>query len=141
MRVLVAGLVVVALVVGVVAMREALETRHEVMPPRSRLVVDASASVRGPRENAPSLARGLVASCIAEAAAEAEVVRFTWRGAGRFRFVTRPALDEPDRRQLHGCLEDLRVPRLLVSVHGMAVDGASTAAGHAARAGWVSRGA
>jgi hypothetical protein len=124
-RIVVAGVLVAALVAGVVAMREALETRHEVMPLRSQLVVDGSASVRGPREHAPSLARGLVAACMVEAATEAQVVRFTWRGAGRFRFVTRPALDEPDRRQLRGCLEDLRVPRLLVSVHDMAVDGAS----------------
>src|SRR3954465_9275986 len=109
MRVLLAGLLAAALAAGGVAMRGALETRHEVMPPHSRLVVDASASVRGPREHAPSLARGLVAACIAEAAAEARVVQFAWRGAGRFRFVTRPALDEPDRRQLQGCLEDLRV--------------------------------
>jgi hypothetical protein len=134
MRVLVAGVLVAALVAGVVAMREALETRHEPMPPRSRLVVDAAASVRGPREHAPSLARGLVAACVVEAAAEVEVVRFTWRGEGRFRFATRPALDEPDRRQLRGCLEDLRVPRLLVSVHDMAVDdGAGTATDSGAR--------
>jgi hypothetical protein len=121
-RVVAAGAVVVALVVGVLAMREALETRHEVMPPQSHLVVDASASVRGPREQAPSLARGLVAACVVEAATESQVVGFTWEGGGRFRFVARPALDEPDRRQLRGCLEDLRVPRLLVSVRAMTVD-------------------
>jgi hypothetical protein len=124
-KVLLTGLLVVAVAVGVIVMREALETRHEVMPPGSHLVVDASASVRGPREHAPSLARGLVAACIVEAATDSQVVRFTWQGEGRFRFVTRPALDEPDRRQLRGCLEDLRVPRLLVSVHEMAVDRAS----------------
>jgi hypothetical protein len=139
-RILLVGLVIVALAVGVIVMREALETRHEVMPARSHLVVDASASVRGPRENASSLARGLVAACTVEAATEAQVVRFTWRGQGRFRFVTRPALDEPDRRQLRGCLEDLRVPRLLVSVDDMTVEGVSAAAaGHGAPAGWVSR--
>jgi hypothetical protein len=124
-RVVVVGILVVGMVVGVLAMREALETRHEVMPPGSHLVVDASASVRGPREHAPSLARGLVAACVVEAATESQVVRFTWQGQGRFRFVTRPALDEPDRRQLRGCLEDLRVPRLLVSVHDMAVERAA----------------
>jgi len=124
-RVAVAGILVAGMAVGVLAMREALETRHEVMPPGSRLVVDASASVRGPREHAPSLARGLVAACTVEAATESRVIRFTWQGAGRFRFVTQPALDEPDRRQLRGCLEDLRVPRLLVSVHDMAVDRAA----------------
>jgi hypothetical protein len=132
-RVLVGGLVVALLVAGVLAMREALETRHEVMPPGSHLVVDASASVRGPAEHAPSMARGLVAACIVEAATEAEVVEFGWQGRGRFRFVTQPALDEPDRRQLNGCLEDLRVPRLLVSVHDMTVEGI---AARAARAAW-----
>jgi hypothetical protein len=121
-RVVVAGVLVAGMVIGVLVMREALETRHEVMPPGSHLVVDASASVRGPREHAPSLARGLVAACIVEAATDSQVVRFTWQGKGRFRFVAQPALDEPDRRQLQGCLEDLRVPRLLVSVHDMAVD-------------------
>ena len=124
-RVVVAGILVAGMVVGVLAMREALETRHEVMPPGSHLVVDATASVRGPREHAPSLARGLVAACAVEAATDSQVVRFTWQGRGRFRFVTRPALDEPDRRQLRGCLEDLRVPRLLVSVHDMTVERAA----------------
>jgi hypothetical protein len=121
-RAVVAAVLVAGVVVGILAMREALETRHETMPPGSHLVVDASASVRGPREHAPSMARGLVAACIVEAATESQVVRFTWQGHGRFRFVTRPALDEPDRRQLRGCLEDLRVPRLLVSVHEMTLD-------------------
>lgn len=121
-RVLVGGLVVIGLAVAVFTMRERLETRHEVMPPDSRLVVDGTAEVRGPLARAPMMARGLVAACLVEAAAESDLTGFTWRGHGRFRFVARPALDEPDRRQLHGCLEDLRVPRLLVAVDGMRVD-------------------
>jgi hypothetical protein len=121
MRALVAGIVLVGVALAIFAMREHLETRHEEMPEASRLVVDASAEVRGSQARAPSMARGLVASCVVEAADEAQVVRFTWLGHGRFRFVTRPALDDPDRRQLHGCLEDLRVPRLLVGVETMTV--------------------
>jgi hypothetical protein len=117
--------VIVALAVGVAYLREELETRHEVMPPGSRLVVDATADVRGPRELAPALTRGLVSSCLVEAQAKAEVLSFDWSDDEHFRFVARPSLDEPDQRQLRGCLEDLRVPRLLVSVDSMTTkDGA-----------------
>jgi len=119
MRVALVVLVVVAMAVGVGFMRERLETRPEKMPPGSTLVIDATARVRGPKEHAPSLARGLLSACLVEAAAGSEVSSFHWGKRERFRFVVRPALDQPDRRQLHGCLEDLRVPHLIVAVNRM----------------------
>jgi hypothetical protein len=121
-RIAVAGLVVIALVLGIGFMREQLETRHQTMPPGSRLVVDATADVRGAREHAPALARGLVSACLVEAAASSDVTSFEFEGDERFRFIAQPALDEPDRRQLLGCLEDIRVPRLLVSVNKMTTE-------------------
>jgi hypothetical protein len=119
MRIAMAGLAIIALVLGVGFMREQLETRHEPMPPGSRLIVDATADVRGSRAHAPALARGLVNTCLVEAAADSDVTSFRFGARERFQFVARPALDKPDRRQLRGCLEDIRVPRLLVSVDGM----------------------
>ena len=93
------------------------------MPPDSQLVVDASARASADRAvSAPALARGLVSSCLVESARESEVLSFDSPDDERFRFVARPALDEPDRRQLRGCLEDLRVPRLIVDVHSMSVE-------------------
>jgi hypothetical protein len=35
---------------------------------------------------------------------------------GRFRFVMRPGLDDSDRRQLIGCLQDLRIDNVLANV-------------------------
>jgi hypothetical protein len=117
----------------VLALRESLETRHVVMPPASRLVVHATAHVRGESELAPSLARALVSTCLVEAASAAEVHTFAFAANRHFRFSTRPALDEPDRRQLRGCLEDLRIPRLKVTVQHTRVVGVPAGAGAPAR--------
>jgi hypothetical protein len=119
MRVALAGIVVIALALGVSFMREELETRHEVMPPGSRLVVDATAQVRGSPAHAEALARGLVSACLVETAPGFDLTSFEWGQHEQFRFTTRPSLDDPDRRQLRGCLEDLRIPRLLVSIDHM----------------------
>jgi hypothetical protein len=121
-RVAVAGVLVIALVLAVGCLREEIETRHEAMPPESRLVVEATARVRGSRAHAPALARGLVSACLVEAAANSDLASFEWGEQEQFRFIARPSLDEPDRRQLRGCLEDLRIPRLLVSVDHMSTE-------------------
>ena len=40
-------------------------------------------------------------------------------GHGHYRFVMRPGLDKADRRQLIGCLQDLRIDNVLANVVSM----------------------
>jgi hypothetical protein len=111
---------VIAVVVGVLALRDTAMTVHEEMPPDSHLEVEATARWRGEAENAPRLAEALAMQCVAETSATARVDAFTWHGE-EFTFIVQPALDEPDRKQLKGCLSDLRMPRLIVGVDRMVV--------------------
>ena len=114
--------VVIAVAVLIAAaffVRSTTMTVHTPMPPHSRLAVRAEARWRGNPRSAPRLARALTIECVAETKARARIPSFRWHADGEFRFVVAPALDEPDRRQLRGCLSDLRMTSLLVSVHDM----------------------
>jgi hypothetical protein len=124
MRRLVAGVVVVAVVVGgILLLRSETMTVHTEMGRDSRLVVEGSARSRNAADRAETLTRALVSQCVAETADASVVDAFTWHDDGDYSAVVVPALDEPDRRQLDGCLSDLRMPRLLVSVDEMRVIG------------------
>jgi hypothetical protein len=119
-KVVVVIVIVVIAVAAVLALRSTAMTVHTEMPPNSRLEVDATASWRGETETAPRLAEALTIQCVAETSATARVDSFTWYGDD-FTFAVQPALDEPDRKQLKGCLSDLRMPRLIVGVDRMVV--------------------
>jgi hypothetical protein len=113
---------VVAIGIGiviVVALRDTSMTVHTPMPRESKLVVHASASWRGHSRTAPNLSRALAIQCVAETSGAVTVQDFEWEVDGDFTFETVPSLDEADRRQLRGCLGDLRMPTLIVSVTGM----------------------
>jgi hypothetical protein len=118
-RVLVVIALVVAAVGAVVVLRNTTMTVHTRMPADSSLVVEATARSRDAGASAPALTRALVTSCVAETSHRRAVQDYRWRPPRSVTFTVAPALDEPDRRQLHGCLSDLRVPRLLVSVDRM----------------------
>jgi hypothetical protein len=107
------------LIGGVLFVRSTTMTVHTRMAPDSRLSVRAEARWRGNAQSAPRLAHALTIECVAETKASADVLAFRWSPDGRFRFTVAPALDEPDRRQLRGCLSDLRMSSLLVAVDGM----------------------
>lgn len=119
-RVVVTIAVIALAVAGVLALRGRAMTVHTKMPPDSHLEVAATARWRGKTETAPRRAEALAIQCVAETTPTAIVDSFTWNGR-EFTFVVRPALDEADRRELHGCLSDLRMPRLIVSVDEMRV--------------------
>jgi hypothetical protein len=123
-RVLAGCLVAVAVLVGIGVLRRITMTVHTSMPAGSRLVVEASARWKGSRESAENHARALTIACVSETSAPAELREFTWRDDGRFRFVVTPGFDEPDRRQLRGCMSDLRMPELLVDVRHVRTTGA-----------------
>lgn len=108
----------VGAVVAVVALRSTSMTVHTEMPANSHLVVEANARWRGDHTGPARLARALTLQCSAETSDGSVVRDFAWRG-GPFSFELTPGLDEPDQRQLKGCLSDLRMPKLIVSVDRM----------------------
>ena len=110
-------------IVAVVGLRAATMTTHTQMPPGSHLVVDATARWKGEPEAAANRARALAFACVAESSSSAVADEFRWRADGTFAVRTTPDLDEPDRRQLDGCLSDLRMSRLLVTVDRMRTTG------------------
>ena len=115
--------VVAVIAVGSVhVLREATMTRHTEMPPESYLVVSGTAEVRSASHDTETLLLALVSECVVEANPGARMRGFA-EDDGAFSFEVTPALDDPDRRQLQGCLEDFRVSGLLANVDEMDLRG------------------
>ena len=101
---------------GVVQLAEATMTRHEAVPAESRMAVEVAAHTKGHTLfSRLQMTRSLFMACrlqtnTAVLGEEFEVLQDS------FRFVIQPALDDSDRRQLHGCLEDARIDQLQVEV-------------------------
>lgn len=96
--------------------RRAAMTVHTPMPADSHLLVEASARWRGGASKAAHLSRALTGGCVTETSSRAKLRDFAWHDDGRFEFTVVPSFDKADRRQLRGCMSDLRMPKLLVSV-------------------------
>ncbi len=118
MRRLLVGLVTAALAgTGLLALRAELMTVEVKQPEGSYTEVVLAADIV--RENADvraEMAHGLVSTC--RLLVNADVVEQSFRavGDGVFAFRLRPGLDEFDRRELRGCLSDLRVQHLRLDV-------------------------
>jgi len=113
----------IVVIVAVLGLREATETRHVEMPADSHVVVRAGVSVRGDEARAADLSRALASVCVVESTVNSTLRDFE-QADGEFTFKVVPAADEPDRRQLRGCLQDFRVPGILADVREMEVVGA-----------------
>lgn len=116
----VAGIVAaVAVVVGVVLLREQTMTRHQPGVPGTATEVIVSAATRNNEaaSTVTELTHALVSTCRLEVDAEpiSELERLSSEDH-RYRLVLAPALDEFDERQLHGCLEDARINHLQLKV-------------------------
>jgi hypothetical protein len=103
-------------IVGVLALREAtLSTHEEVDARETRLVV--SGSTKGGEENQTlsEMVEAQVLSCRLEV--ESDLAGPVERvGDGRFRAVLVPALDDTNRRQFRGCLEDWVIDHVQLDV-------------------------
>lgn len=108
---------VVALAGGIYALRAATMSTHTASPPGSRTEVVLDVSIRDaePAADRDEMAEALVLGCRLEVSAEL-VGGVRHLGTNRYEFSLTPALDESDRRQLHGCLEDLRIDHLQAGV-------------------------
>ncbi len=118
MRRLLIGLVGTTLAVtGFLALRAELMTVEVEQPEGSYTdVVVATRVVREDPDVRASMTHGLVGTC--RLLVNADVVEQSFRTVsdGVFAFRLRPGLDEFDRRELRGCLSDLRVQHLRVDV-------------------------
>ncbi|MDP9072435.1 MAG: hypothetical protein M3N68_14350 [Actinomycetota bacterium] len=65
------------------------------------------------------MTRALFMACRLQVTVDLVEQAFERVSPSAFRFVVQPALNESDRRQLHGCLEDARLEHLQLDVLAM----------------------
>lgn len=91
-------------------------TRHDQVSSGSMLEVTLTVATRSGAEESSRNCVGLVSMCQLEVRADVMPDSLVLVGESRYRFRLRPTLDEADRRQLTGCLQDLRVDHALANV-------------------------
>ncbi len=104
-------------VVAVLALREATLSRHEPVAPSSRieLVVATRAKGSEPTQSLAEMTEAKLLACRLEV--NSDLARpLEEIGHGRFRAVLSPALDDTDRRQFRGCLENWTIDHLQLDV-------------------------
>jgi hypothetical protein len=104
-------------IVAVLALREATLSTHGGVDPRSRvaLVVDARTEGGEPGQTLDEMVEALLLKCRLEVTSDL-AGPIVHEGHGRFRAMLQPALDQTNRRQYRGCVEDWSVDHLLVDV-------------------------
>lgn len=119
-RLLQAGLVALGLggtFVGGATLMDHTLSRHEAVPPDSELEVEMTVATRtGVEAGNEEIAEALVFACQLEVRSNVLPGSIETLEEGRYRFVMRPGLDDSDRRQLIGCLQDLRIDNVLANV-------------------------
>lgn len=110
-------------VAGVLALREATLSTHEAVPPGSTTAVQFEAATRnGERgQTLDEMVTALVLTCRLEVSSDI-VGEVEDLGGDRYRAVLRPALDQTNRRQFRGCVEDWTIDQLQTDELGF-VDG------------------
>lgn len=98
--------------VAVIWLREAAMSRHERMDPDSRTEVVLRASDTDEGRRLEQRVRALFDVCLLEVHGTLAPNGYRRLGEDTFRFAVRPALDDTDERQLHGCLEDAHVDHI-----------------------------
>lgn len=101
---------------GVLALREAtLSTHGQRVGPEIELVVSASSQGGEPTQNLAEMVEAQVQACRLEVNSDV-VGAVEAQGHGRFRAVLAPSMDETDRKQFRGCLEDWVIDHLRLDV-------------------------
>lgn len=115
----VVGLVVLVLIGGGVwQLRGATMSTHVDMAPESQLAVTVDAETRQSEtgQSLVDIVTAKVLMCRLEVRTSDPVGPLEPGPDGRFRFVLQPSLDDTDRLQFRGCLEDWNVDHLLLDV-------------------------
>lgn len=112
--------------IGSFFLRQATMSVHRDVPDDSHLDVWVSGDTLVEEDPATRLTRSQVSLCTAEAVPFSELTAFEQTDAVSdpvpelpvYRFRIEPGADDPDRDQLRGCLEDLRIRHLRLNVLG-----------------------
>jgi hypothetical protein len=103
-------------IVGIFALREATLSTHEaVAAAATELVVSADTKGGEQHQTLPEMLEAQLLACRLEVTADVEG-SIESLGNGRFRAVLTPALDETNRRQFRGCMEDWLIDHVRVNV-------------------------
>lgn len=102
--------------VAVLVLRSELMTRHVPPPPGAWTDVVVEARVRHAASPTQEMARSLVDTCRLTVDTRTRTTALREVAPSVFAFRLTPALDEYDRRELRGCLQDLREERVLLDV-------------------------
>ncbi len=104
-------------VVAVLALREATLSTHEPVAPSSRIELVVAARAKGgePTQSLAEMTEAQLLACRLEVNSDlARPLEET--DPGRFSAVLSPSLDDTDRRQFRGCLENWMVDHLQLDV-------------------------
>jgi hypothetical protein len=105
-------------VVGVTSLREATLSTHEAVPRDSRIEVVVNARVNGGErgQTLDEMVEAQLVACRLEVSSDLVGEIETERDGHHFRAVLQPSMDETDRRQFRGCLEDWLIDQFQLDV-------------------------
>jgi hypothetical protein len=120
LRLLLAAVGVAIGVVGILALREATLSTHEsVTAAQTELVMSADTKGGERNQTLPEMVEAQLKTCRLEVASDVDGP-IESLGDGDFRAVLVPALDETNRRQFRGCMEDWVIDHVRINVTEMA---------------------
>ena len=103
-------------IVGVLSLREAtLSTHQPVAAEEMELVVSAKTKGGESHQTLPEMVEAQLQTCRLEVTSDLEGP-IESLGDGRFRAVLTPAMDETNRRQFRGCVEDWVIDHVRIDV-------------------------
>jgi hypothetical protein len=113
-------------VLAVVALREATLSTHEAVAPDSRIELVVAARVKGGErgQTLDEMVEAQLVACRLEVSSDL-VGEIEAEPDGHFHAVLTPSMDETDRRQFRGCLEDWRIDQFQLDVIRLAEIGHS----------------
>jgi hypothetical protein len=102
---------------AVLSLREATLSTHHPVPQESRTELIVSARARGaePGQNLQEIVEAQIEACRLEVTSDV-VGEVAAVGDGRYRAVLHPSMDETNRRQFRGCLEDWLIDHVRLDV-------------------------
>jgi hypothetical protein len=107
-------------VVGILALREATLSTHEsVAAAQTEFVMSADTKGGERNQTLPEMVEAQLESCRLEVASDVDGP-IESLGDGHFRAALTPALDETNRRQFRGCMEDWVIDHVRINVTEMA---------------------
>lgn len=104
-------------VLGVGALREATLSTHQPVPPGSEITVVLRAEAKGGEtgQTLAEMVEAQLSTCRLEVASDL-MAPVSAVGDDVFRAVLSPSMDETNRRQFRGCLEDWKIDHVRIDV-------------------------